>query len=436
MTRTKLCATWLLLSVASWSACRQVTVCDGANDCSTPPLVSADAGMAGQPSPTSGGGADAGAGAAPEPADTGGVAGQSERPDAGSNAGGQSQEGPICRPGTAECDESSFTVCETPTTFSFRHCGGCGNRCEGSCISGKCKPGEVKFEHFIDHFVADAARAFALIWESDDTVYRVDLESGAFEVIAQGLPHWGELVLGPDYLYLSYDDHVVRMGFDGSGVITEPFESTSFGVTKDGIYYTTYIEGAEPEPDQYALWFRPTSASSAELLRQGARYAIVGSSPASVLVEEDVADETELLLLKGREFDSLGPTPSNVESMQPIPDGAAYLVANEQARFGYDVLWLATNQTPRRFAVDAHLDQHELVPAPDGVALTLKDRSNTFVRLYDSGGPVDVPMGISNYSKLLYVDKDYLWYSWLDTIDWDPTFRRARQFELSDALPE
>jgi hypothetical protein len=56
--------------------------------------------------------------------------------------------------------------------------------------------------------------------------------------------------------------------------------------------------------------------------------------------------------------------------------------------------------------------------------------------LYNVGGPVDVPMGISNYSKLLYVDKDYLWYSWLDTIDWDPTFRRARQFELSDALPE
>lgn len=275
-----------------------------------------------------------------------------------------------------------------------------------------------------------------MIWESDDTVYRVDLESGAFEVIAQGLPHWGKLVLGPDHLYLAYDDHVVRMGFDGSGVITEPFESTSFGVTKDGIYYTTYIEGTDTEPGQYALWFRPTGVGTAELLRQGAGYNIVGSSRASVLVYEQVADVTELLLLKGREFDSLGPAPNGVESMQPIPNGAAYLVANEQARWGYEVLWLTRNQAPERFAVDADLDQHELVAAPDGVALTLKDRSNTFVRLYTVGGPEDVPMGISNFSKLAYVDKDYLWYSWIDTIDYSPTFRRARQFELSDALPE
>ncbi|HEX2874930.1 MAG TPA: hypothetical protein VHP33_26950 [Polyangiaceae bacterium] len=434
MTRAKLCAGWLLLSVASWSACRQVTVCDGANDCSTPPPANADAGMAGQPAPTSSGGADAGA--AEQPVEAGGVAGQPERPDAGSSAGGQSLEGPSCRPGTAECDDSSLTVCETPTTFSFRHCGGCGKRCEGSCISGNCKEGEVLFAHNVENFVADSARAFVTIWDSDVSIYRVDLSSGALEVIAQNIDYWGKLVLGTDYLYVSYDDHVVRMGFDGSGIVTEPFESTSFGATKDGVYYTTYIEGAEPEPGQYALWFRPTGASTAELLRQGAGYDIVGSSRASVLVYEESADVTELLLVRGREFDSLGPAPKNVESMQPLLDGAAYLVANEQARSGYEILWLLRNASPQHFVVDAKLDQRQLVAAPDGVALLLQDRSNTFVRLYTVGGPLDVPFGISNESDLAYVDRYYLWYSWTNTITFDTTFRRARQFELTDAIPD
>lgn len=420
-----------MLSVASWSACRQVTVCEDAEDCSTPPLDAADAGMAGQPAPASANGGDAGA--THQPVENGGVAGQVEPPGAGSSAGGESPQGPSCRPGTAECDDSSLTVCETPTTFSFRHCGGCGKRCEGSCISGNCKPGVGLLDRAAEAFVADSARAFALV---SNNVYSVDLESGDFQLIAPELESWATLVLGPDYLYVSYDDHVLRMGFDGSGLASEPYESTSFGVTKDGVYYTTYLEGSESEPSQYELWFRPAGSSIAELLRKSTSLAIAGSTRASIVVREEGADVTEVLLVRGRDVSELGPQPSHVLDLEPMPDAVVFLVENDQVPSGHEVVWLDSFGTSRRFAVEPDVEDSDLVPAPDGVALLLKDRSNTFVRLYHVGGPVDVPFGISNWSTLLYVDERYIWYSALDTISALTSVRRARQFEFTDAIPD
>lgn len=437
MRRARLWLGWLLLPVWSWSACRQVSLCDG-HDCAELEIDNAEGGRAGQPTmdPSGSGGADAGASRGP--AAMGGAAGEPGQSDAGSNPGGQSSQGPSCRPGTAECDESSFTVCETPTTFSFRNCGGCGKRCEGSCISGKCKPAEVIFEHDVPDFVADASRAFAMWGDGDagDTVTHVNLKSGESEVIAEGIPHWGKLVLGADRLYVAYDDHVLSMGFDGSGIATETFEPTTFGATKSGAYYTADA-GDEAEPSsQYSLWFRPTGASTPESLGKSAGYSIVGSSRASLLVEQQTGDAVELLLVRDRELSSLGAVPENVVAQQPITNGAALLVTNEQAPSGYEVVWLTLNEQPKRFPVEPALDENSLVPAPDGVALILRDRGNTFVRLYSERGPSDVPFGITNFSTLVYVDEHYFWYSWVGTTTGLPYFQRSRQFELIDVIPE
>jgi hypothetical protein len=431
---------WLLLPLWSWSACREVSLCDG-DACAGPALNDTEGGMAGQTSAEPRAGADAGATQAP--AAMGGAAGQPDPPDAGASPGGQGQQGPSCRAGTAECDESSFTVCETPTTFSFRNCGGCGERCEGSCISGKCKPAEVIFEHNAEDFVADSSRAFARF---EDKVYRINLKTGEPELMADGFPNSTKLVLGANqlYVYADFDELAFSVGFDSKEVTTEPFEPTSFGATKDGVYYETYEEALEDEPGSpYALWFRPTNASTPELLRQGAEYQIVDSSRASVLLVQRSDDEAELLLVQGRELRSLGPLPTNTVdrwsgdiSALVTADGAAILVTSEQAPSGYELVWLKLDQEPKYFAVEPEVEQSELVHAPDGVALTLKDRSNTFVRLYTGEGPFDVPLGIGNNSTLAWVDDHHFWYTAYFTFSALPHFQRARQFELSDLKPD
>lgn len=45
-----------------------------------------------------------------------------------------------CVPGTAECDGSTATVCETELDLSAAHCGACGHACEAGerCIAGRC----------------------------------------------------------------------------------------------------------------------------------------------------------------------------------------------------------------------------------------------------------------------------------------------------------
>jgi len=48
---------------------------------------------------------------------------------------------PICAAGSADCDGSAATICETDVLNSARHCGACHHDCEGaSCVEGRCQP--------------------------------------------------------------------------------------------------------------------------------------------------------------------------------------------------------------------------------------------------------------------------------------------------------
>lgn len=424
---------FLLLAVESVSACRHVSVCENVAECSAPMLSAGAPGSASTPVPNPDGGRS--------PDDSEGQGGQAGEPtgsDAGSTSGGSTDEGPMCRPGTAECDGSSFTPCETPTTFSFRHCGACGNRCEGSCISGHCKPAEVILDRGVKAFVAEASRGFALVSSSDstDAVYRFDLNSGASTVIADGLDADGTLVLGAGQVFVSYSDRVVGMAFDGTGLVTERFGQHSFGATKDGVYYTPSEYDPDAEPSQRgSVWFRATGESAFEPLLDGPECTILGSSRPSLLVERQGAEAAELLLVRGREVSSLGPSPVDTRSLLPLANGAAFLVGNAQEPSGYELLWLTVGEEPKHFAVTPELGSY-LAPAPSGAALVLHERGNTFVRLFTEFDTESAPLGISNYSNLAYVDEHYFWYSWYASPDGLPRFLRARQFELSDAIPE
>jgi hypothetical protein len=360
--------------------------------------------------------------------------------DAGSNEGGQNESGPSCRPGTAECDDSTSTVCETPVTFSFRHCGGCGQRCEGSCISGTCKPAELILDRNVSDFVADARHGFALVSGDgfSDLLYRIDLYDGSAQIIAQGLEFFGRLVLGADRLFVAYSDRVLSLGLDGSGLTVENFEPETFGATQAGVYYTSYDWEKQPN-EQCSLWFRATGTSTFELVLQSRACAIFGSSRDWVLVEREQDDQDGLLLIGGGEVMSLGPAPEEPwapwSEPEVVEDGAIFLLEDAQAASGYEVLWLALNREPQRFAVEASLEQATFVLAPGGVGLLLDERGNTFVRLFSGSNLDEVPLGISNNSTLLYVDDRYLWYNWYGAANDLDRFMRARQLQLSDAAP-
>ncbi len=171
------------------------------------------------------------------------------------------------------------------------------------------------------------------------------------------------------------------------------------------------------------------------LLLDGPECAIVASSRASLLVERQVDEGAEILLVRGRELSSLGPSPDEPTAVQPLANGAAFLVSSMQAPSGSELLWLTLNEEPKHFAVEPALSQYNMVLAPEGVALVLEDHTNTFVRLFTETGPEKLALGISNYSTLAYVDERYFWYSWNAAADGLPRFQRARQFELADAIP-
>jgi len=50
-----------------------------------------------------------------------------------------------CDPGFGDCDNTASNGCETDTTSSSQHCGGCGQPCASglTCVSGTCKPSEL-----------------------------------------------------------------------------------------------------------------------------------------------------------------------------------------------------------------------------------------------------------------------------------------------------
>jgi hypothetical protein len=98
-------------------------------------------------------------------------------------------------------------------------------------------------------------------------------------------------------------------------------------------------------------------------------------------------------------------------------------------------VWLAPEETPEIFELEAAPEDFNFVPAPGGVALLLEDRHNTFVRIFSRGGTEAAPLGIPSTSTLAYVDERYVWYSWFGAPDLSQRFVRARQFEPNDLLP-
>ena len=439
--------TWLLLVGLCWSACREVSVCEGGVDCAA--VATAGEGGASGPAPSDGGSPEvvesagmagqgnANGGAAGLGAVEAGAAGLGAAEAGGNAAGGAASAGPSCSADRADCDESTLTVCETPITFNFRHCGSCNARCEGICSNGKCKPGQALFDRGARTLVANASAAFALIAAPNDTenLHRFALDNGADSVLAEGLKPDAKLLLGANRVYLHYDEEVLSLGLDGSGATTEAFSPRGFGVTNAGVYYTSYVYNPKTDVDTYILWFRAQGASAFTAISSGPECYILGSSSQSLLLTRATDDTWEILLANGAELTRVGDSPEEPLAAAAAPDAAVFLVANDAVPSGYELLWLTADEPPQHFALEAEPDTYYLVPAPEGVAVHLVDHYSPFVRIFSAGGAQSVPLGIPLSSTVMYVDERHVWYSWYGAPDLSQHFLRARQFEPNDLLP-
>jgi hypothetical protein len=201
------------------------------------------------------------------------------------------------------------------------------------------------------------------------------------------------------------------------------------------VYYTSYVRDPKTEVDTWTLWFRAEGATTFANVATGAAVDILGSSVQALLVLRDTGTTSEILLARGADLTPLGESPGDWEAAAPAAGGAVFLLSNDAAPGGYELLWLRPDRSPAHILLEAPPEDTKLVPAPGGVALQLDDHNNTFVRMFSPEGPEAVPLGILNTSTLVLVDERFVWYSWFGAPDATEHFQRARQFEPNDLVP-
>lgn len=431
----------LLAALSAPGACRDASICADETACLEPRRDESDdlpghAGTAGAGAEVGSGGSELSGGGAPSPVAndvSAGVPGAAG--DAGASAGASS----TCPPRRADCDGSSLTVCEASLDTSFRNCGACGSRCDGACVSGRCKPYEELGLYDIEALVASKSSGFALVLGDslDLDLLRIDLTSGGTEVIAEGIPEdvWGtELTLGDTRLYASFYNGFVSLNLDGSGRSEESLDFDSFGASRAGAYYTDW------EADQYRLWFRSETSPAFELIFESSlELFLAASAPSGVVMVQGTAPEPEeYFLLKEKQVLPLGPVPPGTIDQVVVGEGLVTLaVPSSTEPNALTLTSLKWNASSDVRSISASLAFHaRLVPAPNGAALLLADGADYYVGWFDANlGSFDIVAGIQSNTRLHYSDHDYIWYTWSAAPDAVPRFVRAPPRQFSDLDP-
>lgn len=137
-------AGWGSVLLSALSACRDVRICESDPACRSLANRGGEA-AGGQttvgPGDTENAGDSAG-GVGPERDSRAGSGGRSPGEAASSSAGSSECAAPY-----ANCDVSSLTPCETDTSRSAPHCGGCNKKCTGICKNGQCLQPTSLFQH-------------------------------------------------------------------------------------------------------------------------------------------------------------------------------------------------------------------------------------------------------------------------------------------------
>jgi hypothetical protein len=402
------------------ASCRDVDVCSSL-ECRSAPVdrggtsSGAAEGGAGVTEAGATGGFGA-AGAAPTPlGGVGGVGGVGGAGGAGGAGGGA-----VCGPELADCDGSHFTPCETNVTWSVRHCGQCGQECDGMCQGSRCRAPETLSEGYATNMVASEETAFAVTDANggyEHVLLQVDVATGESNVLIDSISYEAGLAIGADRLYaLDSDTHrLYSAQLDGSDlkVELESDDLDSVGGTADAAYYVDSVSSEETDERTYRFWSRLASAPDWKLLREGPGFVLVSSSPYGLLLEElDADDNGKLFAVYGETVEALTQAPPGAARGAITEAGPVVLVYDAQA--AVDSLWWLTPEPPVKIAIPPassgglHVDR-------DQVALYFEKDGSASVQHFAPTGPVPRVAGLATVGRLLHVDEHFCWYTAWDT---------------------
>lgn len=425
-----------LLAIALGPACRQISVCPETDACEPARgkggrnlaeggAPSTDAGTL---SPGGAGQANSSGGAALT--DSAGATQDGRGGDFSESSAGAAGALPECETGTADCDGSTFTRCETPLSFSCRHCGGCDRLCQGACSSGQCSVAERILLGAVGGFVTTPTLGFTLVlrndWNSD--LYQIQLQTGQAQRIAENLDVDNEapVAVGSDRIYaLLRSGQVESMNLDGTQPRHEDFEATAIAGTATGIYYT--------DSSRERLWYKPTAKQNFEPLLIGVGCTIRAASRTSIVLQLGSPDTPQFVLVRAGQAAELIGAPLNLPRVLPVGDGAVALAGDGNGSSDAKLLWLFTDRSPLSFPVASTLARWSLAAAPDGVALELEEQGTRFVQLFTIDGPGS-RIGILHATALKFVDERSLWFDQMSSLDLQHGLMRAEPLELADAL--
>lgn len=336
----------------------------------------------------------------------------------------------VCAPNFADCDHSRLTGCESDVTWNVRHCGGCGELCDGLCLGGRCEETRLVSASYATSMVASASTGFALVTDGfARSLLIVDIETAAADVLLSDVDSEAVLAASAERVYLlDPTNHVLQSArLDGSDLETEDVAwPVSVGGTAKGAYYVNILTHpeTEPEDDEYQLYFRAKSSRSWQLLYQGSRRCKVLSSSAFGMVLARYPDEyaedadAELSLLDGSTEHALGHSPPGFLEAAAVSDGYVVALTNDPETSTAELWWLKEDEELVRYEVTmpSNNTAPDLNVWDDSVVLYFENDGKAFIQHFSVGGPGLGRQGIIPVSNVVWVDRRHVWYGVYD--DW------------------
>jgi hypothetical protein len=158
-------------------------------------------------------------------------------------AGNEEGGAPACPPPSADCDESTFTICESNLFTDLGNCGACGARCGGICVQGTCHPFEALVQDLdiMPHggVAFTPSEAFALSnYGFGSELVSWSLQGGPRTLFAHG-DDFQTLASGVDRLYLlgaDLDSNLFSVSFSGGTLVHDDVTARAAVVLK-GFFY-------------------------------------------------------------------------------------------------------------------------------------------------------------------------------------------------------
>lgn len=327
-----------------------------------------------------------------------------------------------CDAGSADCDYSRLTGCETHPSWAIRHCGACGVSCEDGCSAGKCLQSLLlTSDAEVASFVSTNSFAFATLSTIDGThpLIRVRLDEGKTDVLLTEVGSGAKVALGDRvYLFDSDSGRIRSFLLDGSDPRVEEVPDVwDMGAYPGGQYYTGRGAGSD-EGGALSLYYRRDASSPWQELDEDLGGSFVASSGYGVVLSRTDADQVEqLYLLREDRVIPYGPALLDTEDVLATPEGITVLTY-DYGTAATELWWLTDDltQEPKHYALPPQHYFPRMRPYRDIVAVNLVDGKSAYVQTFDKSGPQVGKLGVRLGSVLIGLDNHYLWHMVTDDL--------------------